>query len=89
MQTLRVKLHIPNEDPRDTARQTFDQLADIHSDQAIFQINGSEYIDDDTWGFGISYRSQRMFIQSTSPADIERVMWHVAPRSFERRLSEG
>ncbi len=89
MQTLRVKLHIPTEDPQDTARAVFDELADVHSDQAIFQVNESEYIDDDSWGFRVTYRSQKRFVRSTSPADIERVMRRVAPNSFERRLSKG
>ncbi len=89
MQTLRVKLHIPTEGPWDTARDAFDELADVHSDQAIFQVNESAYIDDDSWGFRVTYRSQTLFVRSTSPADIERVMQRVAPHSFERRLSEG
>jgi hypothetical protein len=87
MRTLRVKLHIPEDDTRDTERQVFDMIADIHSDQAIFQVNESEYITDERWGFAITYWSQRTFIQTTSPADVEHAMWQVAPPSFERRLS--
>ena len=93
MRTLRLKLVVPGEGAPDTARRVFDRLSDIHSDQAIFQVNQTPYVDNDSWGFQVRYETEiytrTEFVQSTSPADIEQVMAQVAPDSFERRVKSG
>lgn len=90
MRTLRVKLVIAERTSRREARAVFEKLSEIHEDQAIFQINRTEYLDDDGWGFRIQYDTKlyvkKEFIQSRSLAAIERVMARVALGSFERRI---
>lgn len=90
VRTLRVKLVIPERTSRREARAVFEELSEIHEDQAIFQINRTEYLDDDGWGFRIQYDTKlyvkKEFIQSRSLAAIERVMARVALESFERRI---
>ncbi len=90
MQTLRVTLNVPADGMR-AARETFEELAAVHSDQAIFQVNRSRYVDADTWGFRIDHSAKRDdgFVRSTSPATVERTMAEVAFGSFERRLDGG
>jgi len=87
MRPLRVKLNISEEEHHSAARETFETISTIHDDQAIFQINQTQYINQDTWGFKITYRTKSEFIQSVCLNDIEQVMWHVTPNSFERRVT--
>ena len=91
MQTLRIKLVIPPDSPDHAAHDLFTELSQIHEDQAIFQMNQTEYIADDDWGFQVQYDTklyiEREFIQTTSLAEIEQVMTQVAPQSFERRIT--
>ncbi|MFB6175598.1 MAG: hypothetical protein ABEI99_00340 [Halobaculum sp.] len=86
MRTLRLKLNVSPDNPRPEARTAFETLSAIHEDQAIFQINETPYVDDDSWGFRASYRSEAAFVQTTSPAVVERAMATVAPRSFNERI---
>lgn len=86
MLTLRVKLTIHSDDTTHPARATFDELSEVHEAQAVFQVNETEYIDRDDWGFKITYRSQESFVQSTDLREIERVMADVAPNTFEEKL---
>lgn len=92
MRTLRVKLVVPESGSHREARAVFEELSEIHEDQAIFQINRTEYLDDDDWGFRIQYDTKlyvkKEFIQSRSLAAIERVMARVALESFERRIDQ-
>jgi hypothetical protein len=92
MRTLRVKLIVPGGDSHDAARDAFDELSEIHADQSIFQVNQTQYVDDDSWGFQIRYETEihtkQGFVQSTSLADIEQVMNRVAPGSFEQRVND-
>lgn len=89
--TLRIKFVIPDGDGYEVARDAFKQLSEIHEDQAIFQINETEYVDDDCWGFQIKYETslytRTEFVQSTSLLDIERATAAVASDSFEQRIS--
>lgn len=94
MRTLRVKLNISEETADgDAAYAAFERLATVHADQAIFQINQTQYVGEDSWGFQIRYETslhtQTAFIQSTSVPAIENVMARVAPGSFDRRVREG
>jgi hypothetical protein len=101
MRTLRVKLNVPNvpsvpdetSDGDDAAHAAFETLSTVHADQAIFQINRTQYVDEDSWGFQIRYETslhtQTAFIQSTSVPAIEDVMAQVAPESFEQRVRDG
>lgn len=88
MRTLRVKLNLPSDDAYPAARATFETLSEVHEDQAIFQINETAYVNDDTWGFRVSYRSEAAFVQTTTPTAVERAMKSVAPVSFDKRLSD-
>ena len=85
MRTLRVVLTVSEADPHTGARAAFRALSERHEDQAIFQVNRTEYVDDD-WGFRITYRSRTEFVQSTALPAIERAMARVAPNTFERRV---
>ncbi|ERG91623.1 MAG: hypothetical protein J07HQW1_01657 [Haloquadratum walsbyi J07HQW1] len=87
MRPLRVKLNISEKDHHTAAREAFEEISTIHDDQAIFQINRTQYINQDTWGFKITYRTKSGFIQSVCADAIEQVMWQVAPNSFDRRLT--
>ncbi|ERG97123.1 hypothetical protein [Haloquadratum walsbyi] len=87
MRPLRVKLNISEAGDHKPAREAFEKISTIHDDQAIFQINQTQYIDQDTWGFKITYRTQSEFIQTVCLGDIERVMWRVAPNSFDRKIT--
>ena len=91
METLRVKLNVPADGGSPAARETFEEIADVHSDQAIFQVNRSRYVDEETWGFRIEHGAKRDggFVRTTSPAAVERTMAEVAFSSFERRLDGG
>ena len=91
MQTLRVKLTVPAGGGDPGARETFEEIADVHSDQAIFQVNRSRYVDEETWGFRVEHGAKRDagFVRTTSPAAVERTMAEVAFGSFERRLDDG
>lgn len=93
MRTLRVKLIIPESDSYETARATFDALADLHADQSIFQVNQTPYVDAETWGFQIRYETELQttqdFVRSTSLREVERVMAEVASDSFEQRAEES
>jgi maltodextrin utilization protein YvdJ len=90
MQTLRVKLNLPATDPPKAAQNTFETISEIHSDQAIFQVNQTQYLDSDDWGFRVTYRSNGTFVQTTSLAELERTMANVADNSFEQRVhAEG
>lgn len=88
MRTLRVKLIIPDEGAYTTARDVFETLSELHASQAIFQVNQTQYVGEDTWGFQIRYETEihtkTAFVQSTSLRDIEQTMAEVGPRSFER-----
>ena len=86
MITLRVKLNVPEANPPPGAYGAFEQVSEIHSDQAIFQVNRTEYLDRRDWGFRVTYRSQRTFVRSTSLEEIEGAMAAVAPSTFERRV---
>jgi hypothetical protein len=85
MRTLRVKLIIPEPEPQGP-REAFEKVSEVHADQAIFQINQTEYVGPDGWGFKITYRSNETFVQSTALAEIERAMAAVASNAFERRM---
>lgn len=87
MISLRVKLNRPETDPPPGATEAFTDLADIHSDQAIFQVNQTQYVDSENWGFKLTYRASSEFVQSTRLSEIERRMTRVAPSSFERRVT--
>ena len=93
MQTLRIKLIIPADSADHAARAIFTELSQVHEDQAIFQVNQTEYISDDEWGFRIQYDTklyvEKEFIQSTSLMEIEQVMTQVAPQSFEQRITSS
>lgn len=90
MQTLRVKLNLPATDPPEAAQSTFETISEVHSDQAIFQVNQTQYLDADDWGFRVTYRSNDTFVQTTSLTQLERTMANVADNSFEQRVhSEG
>ncbi|ERH11608.1 MAG: hypothetical protein J07HB67_00616 [halophilic archaeon J07HB67] len=89
MQTLRVKLTVPETDPPPGARATFEQAADRHEDQAVFQVNRTAYVDREGWGFRISYRSDGAFVQTTSLRELEATMAAVAPHTFEQRVATG
>lgn len=86
MITLRVKLNVPETNPPSGAHRAFERVSEIHSDQAIFQINRTGYLDRRDWGFRVTYRSQGTFVRSTSLEEIERAMAAVAPNTFERRV---
>lgn len=86
MITLRVKLSIPETDPPPGAEDAFTTLSEIHSDQAIFQTNQTEYVDKQNWGVKVTYRTRQEFVQSTRIARLERVMSQVGSNSFERRI---
>lgn len=92
MRTLRVKLNVPNETDDDAAHAAFETLSTVHADQAIFQINQTQYVSEDSWGFQVRYETslhtQTAFIQSTSVPAIEDVMARVALDSFERRVRD-
>lgn len=88
MQTLRVKLNIPDEEAYQAAKNAFDEISEIHEDQAIFQVNQTQYVSEATWGFKITYRGQSQFVQTTSLREIERAMSQVAPNTFDERLRE-
>jgi maltodextrin utilization protein YvdJ len=83
---LRVKLNIPETDPPPGAKDAFDAISEIHSDQAIFQVNQTQYVDERSWGFRVTYRENRGFVQSTRVQEIEQLMSQVASNSFERRV---
>jgi hypothetical protein len=89
--TLRIKLVVPDADGYGTARDAFAELSAVHEDQAIFQINETRYVDDDSWGFQIRYETPLYtcseFVQSTSLPVVERAMSAVASDSFERRIT--
>lgn len=87
MISLRIKLNLPETDPPSGAAEAFTDLAKIHSDQAIFQINQTEYVDRENWGFKLTYRANSGFVQSTRLSEIEQGMARVAPSSFERRVT--
>jgi maltodextrin utilization protein YvdJ len=82
MRTLRVKLTLP--EPQGP-RETFEAVSELHADQAIFQINQTEYVDPNGWGFTITYRSNETFVQTTTLAELEQPMGAVASNAFERR----
>lgn len=86
MNHLRVKLTIPETDPPPEAEDAFDAISQIHSDQAIFQLNQTQYVDGRTWGFKITYRTNQGFVQSTRLQEIEQLMAQIASNSFERRV---
>lgn len=86
MRTLRVKLTISESGEHGAARAAFDEIAERHSDQAVFQVNETRYVDEDDWGFKLTYRANSDFCQSTSLREIDRAMAQVAPNSFERRF---
>jgi hypothetical protein len=92
VRTLRVKLTIPNETD-DAAHAAFETLSTVHADQAIFQVNQTQYVSEDSWGFQIRYETslhtQTAFIQSTSVPAIEDVMAQVALDSFDRRVRDS
>jgi hypothetical protein len=89
--TLRIKLVVPDEDGYGTARDAFAELSAVHEDQAIFQLNETGYVDEDSWGFQVRYETplytHSEFVQSTSLSAVERAMVAVAPDSFERRIT--
>lgn len=87
MDSLRMKLNLPETDPPPGATEAFTDLAEIHSDQAIFQINRTQYVDSENWGFKLTYRANSGFVQSTRPSEIEQTMARVAPSSFQRRVT--
>lgn len=93
MRTLRVKLVVPDEGSYATARDVFETLSELHASQAIFQVNQTQYVGEDTWGFQIRYETEihtkTTFVRSTSLCDIEQAMAEVAPHSFERRVDES
>ena len=84
MRTLRVKLTLPEPEPRGP-REAFEAVSGLHADQAIFQINQTEYVDPDDWGFTITYRSNATFVQTTTLAELEPAMTAVASNAFECR----
>lgn len=84
MRTLRVKLTLPEPEPRGP-REAFEAVSELHADQAIFQINQTEYVDPNGWGFKITYRSNETFVQTTALADLEQAMAAVASNAFECR----
>ncbi|SDG28080.1 MULTISPECIES: hypothetical protein [Halorientalis] len=92
MRTLRVKLTVPAADAPESARQTFATLSELHADQAIFQVNRTAYVDEETWGFQVQYESElqtsREYVQTTSLAELEQVMARLAPASFEERVTD-
>ena len=89
--TLRIKLVVSDGDGCEAAHNAFAELSEIHRDQAIFQVNETQYVADDGWGFKITYEtpvySHEEFVQSGSLPAIERAMAAVASDAFERRLS--
>jgi len=88
MRTLRLKLTIPETEPPSAARETFQRVADLHEDQAIFQVNRTAYVARDEWGFRVTYRSQEAFVQTTSLRELEATMARVAPHTFQRRVTD-
>ncbi len=86
MRTLRIKLTVPPGEDYRAPRATFRRIATVHEDQAIFQVNETTYADEDTWGFAITYRSNREFVRSTSASAVEAAMAAAAPNGFERRI---
>lgn len=89
MRTLRVKLTAPETGPRQAAQAVFDEVSELHSDQAVFQVNRTRYVDADDWGFRITYRSNEAFVRTTSLAELEDAMARVAANAFERRVTKG
>lgn len=89
--TLRIKFVVPDEDGYEAAHDAFEELSEIHEDQAVFQVNETQYVDDDCWGFETTYETplytRTEFVQTTSLPDIERAMSAVAPRSFQQRIA--
>ncbi len=92
METLRVKLVVPESGPSKTAREAFDELSAVHEDQAVFQLNQTEYVDEDNWGFSVTHTlrgpGNREFVQTTSLADIERAMARAAAGPFDKRVTD-
>ncbi|TSD09747.1 hypothetical protein DP107_13865 [Haloglomus irregulare] len=88
--TLRIKLVVSDGDGCEAAHNAFAELSEIHRDQAIFQVNETQYVADDGWGFKITYEtpvySREEFVRSASLPDIERAIVAVAPDSFKRRI---
>lgn len=85
----RVKLTVSEASPPPTARAAFDELSALHEDQAIVRVDRTRYVDEDGWGFRVTYRTRDEFVQSTSLRAVERTMSRVAPTSFERRVTRG
>jgi hypothetical protein len=92
VRTLRVTLTLPEKGTHDAARATFEVVSEVHEDQAIYQINRTSNVDEDDWGFRIQYDAEIYtrtdFVQSTSPAEVERVMSRVTPGAFEERVEK-
>ncbi len=91
MQTLRVKLNIPKQGAYGAALDAFDRISDIHEDQAVFQVNQTEYVTEDTWGFSVTHtaknHSKAEFAQTTSLSKIEQAMANAASHTFEKRIT--
>lgn len=90
METLRVKLILPENTPSQAAREAFDELSAVHEDQAVFQLNQTEYVDEDSWGFSVTHTlrgpEDREFVQTASLVDIERAMARAAAAPFDKRV---
>ena len=49
METLRLKFNVPVTDPPQAAQNVFETISDVHNDQAIFQVNRTQYLNVDDW----------------------------------------